>query len=132
MSRYSIENIAVYVINKHNQLEKNITNLRLQKILFLINHEFVKNGHTCFSDVPVNWHFGPAYPHIYYAYQAWGNNNIPKQYRLPSVFGITNTPCVQNIDKRDQMMIDALINKYSSYRTSDLIRLSQALFKEGI
>lgn len=52
--------IAEYVIKKYNKMKIEITNLRLQLLLFLLQKEFIKkNGKELFSDEISAWSYGP-------------------------------------------------------------------------
>ena len=63
---YSAIEIAKYVVSKCVQDEKPISNLQLQKILYYIQRDYLKNGCRAFLDNIEAWTFGPVVPNVYY------------------------------------------------------------------
>ena len=75
---YSVYDIAEYVIKRCNEQGKSISNLKLQKILYFIQAEFlVRTGEPIFEDAIEAWDFGPVVPGIYVEYRAYGSASIP-------------------------------------------------------
>lgn len=62
-------NISKYVIKFFNDRNKNITNLKLQKILYYIQGYFYKHfDKGAFTDEIYAWTYGPVVPYVYYEY----------------------------------------------------------------
>lgn len=75
---YDVFDVARYVIEKCNKESKVITNLKLQKILYFIQAQFlVSNNEPCFSNEIEAWPLGPVIPEVYHRYKAYGATHIP-------------------------------------------------------
>lgn len=58
---YRAEDVAAYIINKQVDDGYPISNLKLQKILYFVQAEFlVSKDEPCFDDVIEAWDFGPV------------------------------------------------------------------------
>ena len=69
--------VSRYVIAYYNNNRHNITNLKLQKILYYVQ------GYSCkafdepaFDEHIYNWPYGPVVPDVYFEYNDYGNNAI--------------------------------------------------------
>ena len=124
MKRCTIENVAVYIINKHNQFGKNLNVTKLQNLLYLTNKAL---GELGFTDQYERWQFGPSYPKIYYAYRIYGTN-IPTQCCLPSIYGISEKDYDEKeIPTEAKKIIDESLEKYFNYTTADLVRITRGI-----
>lgn len=74
---YSALEVARYVIKYSNDKRYGITNLKLQKILYLIQAYFLIKGKLCFSDRIEAWNFGPVVPTVYREYKRFVGTRIP-------------------------------------------------------
>lgn len=72
MILYDEKILAQYIVEKCCKENKNISNLTLQKLLYLVNREFLKNGCEAITYVQA-WKFGPCFPSVYYQYCTFGN-----------------------------------------------------------
>jgi len=75
---YSAKNVAKLVLLfSHEQLVSDMTNLKLQKVLYYIQAYFlsVKNK-PCFDDEIYAWKLGPVVQSVYYEYYPFVNNTI--------------------------------------------------------
>lgn len=107
--------IAQYIIRRCNELGRSISNLKLQKILYFVQAEFlVDTGRTCFSDVIEAWDFGPVVPEVYRAYRVYGSANIPA--------GVANG--VIHIRRQDMERIDGIVDECAQYSASQLVELT--------
>ena len=60
---YRASDIARYIIERCKETNRTISNLKLQKILYFVQAEFlVSTNHACFSDPIEAWDFGPVGP----------------------------------------------------------------------
>ena len=108
---YTANDIAEFVINYHNDEKIEITNLRLQKILYLIQIYFYLNKNKfCFNDNFYQWEYGAVIPEIHHKYIFFGVGNIELNNKI-------------YLDKKDEQDIKELINKFKKYRTSYLIQI---------
>ena len=73
---YAVE-VAEYIIGYANQKNYSISNLKLQKILYFTQAQFlVALGYPCFIDVIEAWDFGPVVRSVYNQYKRYGSANI--------------------------------------------------------
>lgn len=68
--------IAQYVINRCIKLEKPVTNLQLQKILYYIQKKFKSRKEVVFYDDFEDIGFGPAILSVYYRFCGYGAEPI--------------------------------------------------------
>ena len=114
---YRALEVAQYIIRRCNQQKKSISNLKLQKILYFVQAEFlVTTGNRCFSDEIEAWDFGPVVPEVYHHYKAYGSANIP-------VFRM-NSDLDAEISKSDQIIMNGIIDECSKYSASALVQLT--------
>lgn len=109
--------IAEYVIKKYNKMKIEITNLRLQSLLFLLQKEFIKkNGKELFSDGISAWSYGPVVENVYYDFCGFGSLPlwIFKEFEEP-----------EKINKEIKVFIDDFINKFKNYDYYKLHELSK-------
>lgn len=81
---YSALEVAKYVINHEHSNGREISNLRLQKLLYFVQAKvLVETGDPCFEEEMEAWDFGPVVPCVYHAYKIFGcwdlslSGNIP-------------------------------------------------------
>ncbi|MGL5151274.1 MAG: Panacea domain-containing protein [Clostridium sp.] len=75
---YPVMTIARYTINKCIDLDRSISNLQLQKILYYIQGECMRKGleDGVFSEDIIAWQYGPVVPEVYYEYNNYSSSNI--------------------------------------------------------
>ena len=74
---YSALDIAKYVINYEHSQGREVSNLRLQKLLYFIQAKvLMETGEPCFEDEMQAWDFGPVVPSVYYKYKIFGAMDI--------------------------------------------------------
>lgn len=85
---YSAYDVAHYIIQKFNEMNKAISNLKLQKVLYFIQAEFLVDiNKPCFFEEIEAWDFGPVVPTVYRKYKIYGSANIPfNSYEKKSFF----------------------------------------------
>ncbi len=78
--KYHAMDVARYIVGKCIEDEKPISNLQLQKILYLCQVEYIRT-----HDEPLivedfeAWQYGPVIPGVYRAYSLWGGLRIRSQ-----------------------------------------------------
>lgn len=113
---YKALDIARYIIERCYTTNKTISNLRLQKILYFIQAEFlVAKKQPCFSDEIQAWDFGPVVPNVYYEYRMFGSANIPC---------IDKSQASHIISSKDKSILDNVIDECSKYSTSELVEIT--------
>lgn len=118
---YKALSVADYIIRYCNNHDYDISNLKLQKILYFIQAEFLvatPDNSPCFSDRIEAWDFGPVVPSVYRYYKAYGGNNIPSDRRDPL------TPFYEMILPEHQKLIDPMLDETSSYSASQLVQIT--------
>lgn len=112
---YKASTVAAYVVWFYNQHNKTINNIKLHKILYFLQAEFlVGKGTPCFSDEIEAWETGPVVPDVYREYKKFGNSAIPVMFTGPF-----------NITVEDEIMIVNILKTSFKFSTFDLMCLSQ-------
>lgn len=79
-----------------------ISNLQLQKILYFVQVDFLKNtGRPIFSDQIEAWRFGPVVPNAYYEFCCFGGMAIPDIPRGPYA----------NLLEKEEIRLSGLVNE---------------------
>ena len=77
MNEYSAIDIARYVINYSWDINAPLSNLKLQKLLYFIQGNFLRIlNRPCFKDDIEAWKYGPVVPTVYSKFKRYGSNNI--------------------------------------------------------
>lgn len=116
--------IANYIIWYCGQKGYSISNLKLQKILYFVQAEFlVATGEACFSEKIEAWDFGPVVPEVYREYKIFGSSNIPS----------FNTKSSIKLKSTTKKLIDGIINECAKYTASQLVEIThnQTPWKEA-
>jgi len=110
---YSAHSIAIYIINWCNNHSIRITNLKLQKLLYFLQGEIVKQtGIKLIREDFYAWQLGPVIPEVYNAFSMYSSSTIPKQELNIS------------IDPQLVKHIEVVLLKYAKRSTWDLVDLS--------
>lgn len=112
---YSALLVAKYIIRRCAERGKSISNLKLQKILYFVQAEFLVDlGTCCFQDAIEAWDFGPVVPIVYRAYRIYGSANIPAD----TINGLRPIPC------EDVERINGIVDECSEYSASQLVDIT--------
>lgn len=104
--------VANYIVTYCHEQEINISNLKLQKLLYFVQASFlINNLGRCFWDEIEAWDFGPVVPEVYREYRGFGSGNIP----------ITT---LEGQQPRHFEVINQVINDLSEYSATDLVRIT--------
>jgi len=130
---YKVLDVARYVINYCNEAKQEITNLRLQKILYFVQACFLVSkglNNPCFEEEIEAWSFGPVIPEVYSEFKTYGNSPIPqirkylevdKRNILQSVFKIYSCPFQ---DEEDKALVNAMIDECNKVSASRLVEIT--------
>lgn len=111
---YKALDVAKFIIDKCNEKNMAIGNLKLQKVLYFVQAEFLVVKNTpCFVEEIEAWDFGPVIPEVYQEYKVYGGSIIP-------IFKNSNFAF---ISKYDQELIDGIIDECAKYSTSVLANI---------
>lgn len=114
---YNALSIAEHVIKRCNSKNKAISNLKLQKILYFIQAEFlVTKNAPCFFEIIEAWDFGPVVPEVYHKYKIFGSANIPAPADLMTYDVITDN---------DKKLMNDIIDNCVQYSASTLTEITQ-------
>lgn len=112
---YSAYDVAHYIIQKFNEMNKAISNLKLQKVLYFIQAEFLVDiNKPCFFEEIEAWDFGPVVPTVYRKYKIYGSANIPFNSYEKKIFFLEN----------DRKRIDEMIEQCSNFSASALVEIT--------
>ncbi len=112
---YKVLDVAQYVIERCNSQGRSISNLKLQKILYFVQAQYlVSTGNKCFCEEIEAWDFGPVIPEAYHHYKAYGSANIP-------TFAKRNSKIISS---NDRMVIDEIIDECSKRSASALVQIT--------
>ena len=79
---YDVQDVAEYVITYSEVKDYGISNLKLQKILYLIQaYSLIHTKKPCFSEDIEAWDFGPVIPEVYRKYKQFGSTDIQIRFR---------------------------------------------------
>ena len=107
--------VARYIIARCNQQGQTISNLKLQKILYFVQAEFlVSKDKECFIENIEAWDFGPVVPEVYHRYKVYGGTNIP----------VLNDDDFCPFNKFDKKIADEIIDECSKYSASALVDIT--------
>lgn len=84
---YSALEIAKYVINHEHNNGREISNLRLQKLLYFIQAKVLveNDGVPCFNEEMEAWDFGPVVPCVYHTYKIFGSWDLDFSGEVPKI-----------------------------------------------
>ena len=116
LMEYRALDVAKYIIDKCTRDRKPISNLQLQKILYFIQKECLKNGTIAFYDDIEAWQFGPVVPDVYYRFCGAG--------AMP----ITLTFDSLELESSDKVLFDKVIVDRRNQNPWDLVNETH---KEG-
>lgn len=129
---YSVLDVSRYIINYSNAKEYGISNLKLQKILYLVQAYFlIETGFPCFKEKIEAWDFGPVVPVAYREFKGFASTDIPtvNSYFVFDENDIWNTKCIEFnkdcINDKDKVLINKVVDRFSEYSATDLVKLTQ-------
>lgn len=73
-------NIAKNIITECMNENEPISNLQLQKILYFLQYQSLKNGDQLFDDDFEAWQFGPVIPEVYRRFSIYGGRAIRRTF----------------------------------------------------
>ena len=112
---YNALTVAKYIIKRCNDTKMVISNLKLQKLLYFVQAEFlVSTGLPCFEEEIEAWDFGPVVPKVYYKYKVYGSANIP----------FMNNRLITPIPEKDRKLIDGIVDRCSQYSAAILTEIT--------
>ena len=129
---YNVLDICRYIINYSNDKEYDISNLKLQKLLYFIQAYFlIETKQPCFKEVIEAWDFGPVVPVVYNEYKQYAGTHIPYiesylEYDTNNIWdSIKRIEYNDNIiSTNDKKLIEDVVDKLSNYTATDLVSIT--------
>lgn len=128
---YKVMDVARYVINYSYEIGRPVSNLKLQKILYFIQSDFLANtGLPCFYEEIEAWDFGPVVPDVYYTYKKYGSSIITK---IDNYIDFSNGSWNANkfnftknniSSETDRIRIEKMIELCSKYTAAQLVEIT--------
>lgn len=116
---YDVQDVAEYVITYSEEKDYDISNLKLQKILYLIQaYSLIHTKKPCFSEDIEAWDFGPVIPEVYRRYKQFGSTDI--QIRFRSLEEIQ-----KGFEREDRKRIEEVVDRFADFSAADLTILTQ-------
>lgn len=122
---YRATDIAKYIIQKYYSEGRTVSNLKLQKLLYFVQAEFlVSKDEPCFREKIEAWDFGPVVPEVYREFKIFGGANIPV-FGKPLRYGY--------IEESDKKLIDGILDDCAPYSAAALVEIThhQSPWKEA-
>lgn len=122
---YSALEVARYVVDKCTNDGCPLSNLHLQKTLYYLQRDYLREGSELFSDEIHAWRFGPVVRDVYYNYCGYGS--LPIEENSES-----------SINQHDMERIDSIVDEYKYKDPWELVRETHEpgkawaiIFKDG-
>lgn len=115
---YSALDVARYIIWHCQEKSYAINNLKLQKVLYFVQAQFLvfgKDNKPCFSEKIEAWQYGPVVPNVYRKYKIFGSAHIPCGDMTDDF----------DIDESDREMINGIVDSCNKYTATRLIDISR-------
>ena len=122
---YDAIDVANHILNHLHGKRRSISNLKLQKILYFIQAQFlITYGEPCFRDPILAWDSGPVVKSVFDEYKIFGAGSIPS---------ITQKPVNTVIQVKDLMLINDVIQMCDKYGSTTLLNFihGQMPWKQG-
>lgn len=118
---YDLLGVCRLIVNYSNEKDYNISNLKLQKLLYYIQAYFlVKKKRPCFDEDIEAWACGPIVPAAYMVFEQYGGCNIPEI--RDGRIGKEIRACA--FRKEDAEDIRRIVDVFSGYSASAMTVLS--------
>lgn len=115
MGNYSALLIAEYIIGYAKERNYAISNLKLQKILYFLQAQFlVSFNFPCFTETIEAWDLGPVVRNVYNKYRRYGSANIYSG----------NLDLENIIPNREIQTIRLIIDRCSNYSANQLVDIT--------
>ncbi len=120
---YGALEVAKYVINYSIETGNEVSNLKLQKLLYYIQAAFlVDEDRKCFNDPIIAWEYGPVVESVYKHYKKYGRNDIDDRQEATKCLKLDEKSIrivrykAKELDKDDISIINNVVNAYSNVK----------------
>lgn len=130
---YNAIDVSRYIINYCNEKDYDLSNLKLQKILYFIQAYYISKTEEkapCFKDKIEAWDFGPVVPVVYHEFKKFGSTNIP---RVTTYIVIDENDFWQSevvhfsddfLQTPDKERINKLVDNFAKFSTTRLVQIT--------
>ncbi len=117
MKKISALDISKYLVEKANKVDENdLTNLKLQKLLYIIQVKYLeKYGKSLFTDPIEAWQFGPVVRDVYNTFKSCG--------AFPITLVDVNFSS-QDIPVETKKFVDKIWDEYAKFSSGYLVNLT--------
>lgn len=113
---YSAIAVAKYIIWYCKERGYSISNLKLQKILYFVQANFlVSIRRPCFIESIEAWDFGPVVPEVYHEFKIFGSADIP---------GFICRGAETTIMRADRQLINEMVDECGEYSAASLVQIT--------
>lgn len=110
---YRALEVAWFIIS-YSQKKGGVSNLRLQKLLFLVQAYFlIVKSIPCFLDKIEAWSFGPVVPAVYREFSRYGACDI-----------CLRDACGYRLVPEDEKLVCAVVDHFEDFSTTGLVQLT--------
>lgn len=129
MQTYTAMQISAHIINTYKRLGENLSNTRLQKLLYIIHVRYlVRHGIPAFYDKIEKWKLGPCVPDVYSAYK-WQGPRITYVEKVAQYSPTAFIPFILVDEKplalSDQQEVASVLFKTQHMTTIELIEATR-------
>lgn len=128
---YNVLDICRFIIHYENSDGQQVTNLRLQKLLYFLQATFLINKNVeCFHEDLEAWRYGPVIPVAYMEYFFFCSCSIEDYGNIDSIKSALD-------NNGDRNLIEAFLVSSRNLNTSELVAIShkqdpwRKAFREG-
>lgn len=110
----NVIDISKYIIKYCMKKKYNITNLRLQKVLYYVQGYFYRSyDQMAFSQEIVAWTYGPVVPESYYNFCSFGRDELCLQENEDYDFSM--------ISQEEKTRINQIVDKCNTFSVTELV-----------
>ena len=137
INNISAIDLSKFIIHYYNNCKKDISNLKLQKILYYIQGYYLKSHNKVAFDSNIyNWPYGPVVKDVYYEFNIYGSKNIVLNDEFENL-NIRLKPMLKDIvlkvlSKCSDMSAFELVNKTHSETPWSNTSLGQEITTDSI
>lgn len=123
---YKALDVARHIINHVNENNRTISNLKLQKLLYITQGCFLSCfGKPCFSEPICAWACGPIVLDVHNEFKRFANNSIPTirtVYDTGKNFGLPTIKQYEDVitDSEDLWFLDTIVDTFGLFPMTNL------------
>ena len=110
--------LSKYVIASYSENNCEISNLKLQKILYYVQGYFLRKNALAFDEEIYNWPYGPVIQETYYGYKSFGVTPISADKNPSSCY-------LRDLSKKSKRLIDNIIKRTFPLESFELVKMTR-------